>query len=101
MGTEGFLVGLINFVINFYIFLFFVRMFMTTRERYDSILGMVYRATDPVLGYIGSSLRLNKSILHLYLSSFYLLVLNGATFHTIAGSFRQFFSFLFQVYALT
>ncbi len=101
MGTEGFLVGIINFIINFYIFLFFVRMFMTTRERYDSILGMVYRATDPVLGYVGSSLRLNQLNVAPILVIVGLLVLKGLLFQSIAGSFREFFSFLFQVYALT
>lgn len=101
MGMEGFLVGIINFVINFYIFLFFVRMFMTTRERYDSILGMVYRATDPVLGYLGSSLRLNQVNVAPLLVIVLLLVLKGLLFQSIPGAFRGFFSFLFQVYALT
>jgi YggT family protein len=101
MGTEGFLVGIINFIINFYIFLFFIRMFMTTRERYDSILGMVYRATDPVLGYVGSSLRLNQFNFAPVLVIVGLLVLKGLLFQSLVGSFREFFSFLFQVYALT
>lgn len=101
MGMEGFFAGLINFIINFYIFLFFIRMFMTTRERYDSILGMVYRATDPVLGYIGSSLRLNQFNYAPLLVVFVLLLLKGLLFQSIPGAFRGFFSFLFQVYALT
>ncbi|ETX00078.1 MAG: hypothetical protein ETSY1_12540 [Candidatus Entotheonella factor] len=101
MGMEGFLVGLLSFIINFYIFLFFVRMFMTTRERYDSILGMVYRATDPVLGYVGSSLRFNQVNFGPVLVIVALLILKGLLFQSIAGSFREFFSFLFQVYALT
>jgi YggT family protein len=101
MGMEGFFVGLINFIINFYIFLFFVRMFMTTRERYDSILGMVYRATDPVLGYIGSSFRLNQVNLAPVLVIVVLLILKGLLFRSIPGALLEFFSFLFQVYALT
>lgn len=101
MGMEGFFVGLINFIINFYIFLFFVRMFMTTRERYDSILGMVYRATDPVLNYIGSSLRFNQVNLAPVLVIVVLLILKGLLFQSIPGALREFFSFLFQVYALT
>lgn len=101
MVTEGFFIGLINFVINFYIFLFFIRMFMTTRERYDSILGLVYRATDPVLGYAGSSLRFNQFNFAPLVVIVVLLVLKGLLFQSILGSFRGFFSFLFQVYALT
>ncbi|PON14173.1 hypothetical protein C2W62_30480 [Candidatus Entotheonella serta] len=101
MGTEGFFVGIINFIINFYIFLFFIRMFMTTRERYDSILGMVYRATDPVLGYIGSSMRFNQVNFAPLLVIVLLLILKGLLFQSLPGAFQGFFSFLFQVYALT
>jgi YggT family protein len=100
MGMEGFLVGLINFIINFYIFLFFVRMFMTTRERYDSILSMVYRATDPVLGYLGSSFRVNQYNVAPLLIIVVLLILKGLLFQSIPGALKGFFSFLFQVYAL-
>ena len=101
MGMEGFFVSLINFIINFYIFLFFIRMFMTTRERYDSVLGMVYRATDPVLGYFGSSLRMNQVNLAPLLVIVVLLILKGLLFNSIPFALRGFFSFLFQVYALT
>ena len=101
MGMEGFFVGLINFIITFYIFLFFIRMFMTTRDRYDSILGMVHRATEPVLGSIGPSLRVNQVNIAPLLVIIALLVLQGLLFQSILASFRNFFSFLFQVYALT
>ncbi len=101
MGTEGSLVDLIKFIINFYIFLFFVQMFMTARERYDSILGMVYRATNPVLNYVRSSLRLNQPNLAPILVIVLLLILKGLLFPPITYAFKGFFSFLFQVYALT
>ncbi len=94
--------ALINLIFNFYIFLFFIRMFTTTQERYDNLLGMAYRATDPVLRYTGSALRLNQFNFAPLLVIFVLLILKGLIFPTtgIAGIFRDFFSFLFQVYAL-
>jgi YggT family protein len=101
MGMEGFFVGLINFIITFYIFLFFIRMFMTTRDRYDSILGMVHRATEPVLNYVGPSLRFNQVNIAPLIVIVVLLILQGLLFQSILASFRNFFSFLFQVYALT
>jgi len=101
MGMEGFFVGLINFIITFYIFLFFIRMFMTTRDRYDSILGMVHRATEPVLNYFGPSLRFNQVNMAPLIVIVALLILQGLLFQSILASFRNFFNFLFQVYALT
>ena len=102
MGTDGGVAaGLIKFIIDFYVFLFFIRMFMTTRERYDSILGMVFRATDPVLTPIGSSLKLNQTSQAPLLVVVALIILKGLLFPTISGAFQGFFSFLFQVYALT
>ena len=102
MGTDGGIAaGLIKFIIDFYVFLFFIRMFMTTRERYDSILGMVFRATDPVLAPIGSSLKLNQTSQAPLLVIVALIILKGLLFPPIPGAFQGFFSFLFQVYALT
>ncbi len=104
MGREDNLfAALINLIIHFYIFLFFIRMFTTSRERHDNLLGMAYRFTDPVLRYAGSGLRLNQFNFAPLLMVFLLLVLKGLLSPRIgiAGTFQEFFSFLFQVYALT
>ena len=101
MGMDGLVAGLINFIINFYIFLFFIRMFMTARERYDSLLGLVFRATDPILVPIGSSLKLNQTSQAPLLVLVALILLKGLLFQSIPHAFQSFFSFLFQVYALT
>ncbi len=95
--------ALINLIFNFYIFLFFIRMFMTSRERYDNLLGMAYRFTEPILRYTGSTLRVNQFNFAPLLVVAVLLMLKGLIFPGvgIAGTFQDFFSFLFQVYALT
>lgn len=46
---DSLLTALLLFVIDIYIVLFFVRIFTLERERYDSTLGFVFSATDPVL----------------------------------------------------
>ncbi|ETX03761.1 MAG: hypothetical protein ETSY2_32625 [Candidatus Entotheonella gemina] len=101
MGNNPF-GSLIDFIFDFYIFLFYIRMFTTTRERYDTLLGMVYRATDPVLRYAGSTFRFNQFNFAPLLVVALLLILKGLIFPIgIAGTFQNFFSFLFQAYALT
>jgi YggT family protein len=49
---DGLITGLLVVVIDIYIVLLFVRMFTTERERYDSVLGLVFTATDPIIGQL-------------------------------------------------
>ena len=98
---DGLITSLFNFIINFYIFLFFVRMFMTDRERYDSLLGLVFRATDPILRPLNASLNLHPTSQAPLLVIVALIILKGLLFQSIGQAFQSFFSFLFQVYALT
>ena len=46
---DDLITGLLVFVIDIYIILLFVRIFTTERERYDSVLGLVFTATDPII----------------------------------------------------
>jgi len=46
---DGLITGLLVMVIDIYIILLFVRIFVTERERYDSILGLVFTATEPIV----------------------------------------------------
>ena len=46
---DGLITGLLVVVIDIYIVLLFVRIFTTERERYDSVLGLVFTATDPII----------------------------------------------------
>jgi YggT family protein len=62
---------------------------------------MVFRATDPVLTPIGSSLKLNQTSQAPLLVIVVLIILKGLLFPPIPSAFQGFFSFLFQVYALT
>ena len=48
--------GLVSFVIMLYIALLFVRQFAAESERYDAVLGMIFRATDPVVGPVQNAL---------------------------------------------
>ena len=59
MGGPGgnLIVGLLDLIINIYIILLFMRMFLTEYERYDSILDMVFQATDPIVVPLASALR--------------------------------------------
>jgi YggT family protein len=50
---DDLITGLLVFVIDIYIILLFVRIFTTERERYDSVLGLVFTATDPILRQLG------------------------------------------------
>ena len=50
---DGLITSLLVFVIDIYILLLFVRLFTTERERYDSVLGLVFTATDPIIRQLG------------------------------------------------
>ena len=50
---DDLITGLLVFVIDIYIILLFVRIFTTERERYDSVLGLVFTATDPIIRQLG------------------------------------------------
>jgi YggT family protein len=49
---DGLITGLLVAVIDIYIVLLFMRIFVTERERYDSVLGLVFTATDPIIGQL-------------------------------------------------
>ncbi len=99
---DNFILALLNFIINFYIFLYFVRIFITERERYDDLLGMVCRATDPVLRFLGSSFRVGNVNLAPLLVIFVLLILKGLlrVEDSILDAVKSFVNFLFQAYVL-
>ena len=97
MGLDLLVVSLINFIINFYILLFFVRIFLATSERYDALLGMVFRATEPVLGLLGTTLRWRRIDLAPVLVIVVLLLLKGMIWGSIPRTLQSFASTLFQL----
>jgi YggT family protein len=103
MGGPGgnLIVSLLDLIINIYIILLFVRMFLTEYERYDSLLDMVFQATDPIVVPLASSLRSRVAQLAPLLIIAVLLLLKGVLLGSIPGALEGFISTLLKVYVLT
>jgi YggT family protein len=103
MGGPGgnLIVALLDLIINIYIILLFVRMFLTEYERYDSLLDMVFQATDPIVVPLASALRSRVVQLAPLLIIAVLLLLKGALVGSIPRALEGFISTLLQVYVLT
>ena len=92
--------GFIGFVINVYIILLFLRLFISTSERFDAVFGLVYKATDPVVVPIGSALRSGNFNFAPILVMAVLLVIKGMVLRSIPGAVQGFANTLFQLYIL-
>jgi YggT family protein len=103
MGGPGgnLIVSLLDLIINIYIILLFVRMFLTEYERYDSLLDMVFQATDPIVVPLASALRSRVAQLAPLLIIAVLLLLKGVLVGSIPRALEGFISTLLQVYVLT
>src|SRR6266446_3334773 len=103
MGGPGgnLIVGLLDLIINIYIILLFMRMFLTEYERYDSILDMVFQATDPIVVPLASALRSRTVQFAPLLIIAVLLLLKGAIVGSIPIALEGFISTLLKVYVLT
>lgn len=98
MGLNLLVASLINFIINFYILLFYVRIFLAESERYDAVLGMVFRATDPILGLLGTTLRWRRVNLAPMVVIVVLLLLKGMIWGSIPKTLQSFADTLFVIY---
>lgn len=98
MGLDLFVVSLIGLVINLYIILLFVRIFLVESERYDALLGMVFRATDPVVAPLGNALRAYRVDLAPVVAIVILLLLKGMIWGSIPRTLQSFADTLFRVY---
>src|SRR5262249_7484487 len=103
MGGPGgnLIVDLLDLIINIYIILLFMRMFLTEYERYDSILDMVFQATDPIVVPLATALRARTVQLAPLLIIAVLLLLKGALIGSIPRALEGFISTLLKVYVLT
>jgi YggT family protein len=103
MGGPGgnLIVGLLDLIINIYIVLLFMRMFLTEYERYDSLLDMVFQATDPIVVPLASALRSRVTQLAPLLIIAVLLLLKGTLLGSIPRALEGFISTLLKVYVLT
>ena len=103
MGGLGgnLIVDLLDLIINIYIILLFMRMFLTEYERYDAILDMVFQATDPIIVPLASVLRSRITQLAPLLIIAVLLLLKGVLVGSIPRALEGFVSTLLKVYVLT
>ena len=103
MGGPGgnLIVSLLDLIINIYIILLFVRMFLTEYERYDSLLDMVFQATDPIVVPLANAVRSRAAQLAPLLIIAVLLLLKGVLLGSIPRALEGFISTLLQVYILT
>jgi YggT family protein len=92
--------GLISFVIMLYIALLFVRQFAAESERYDAVLGMIFRATDPVVSPVQNTLPSGNAHLAPALVLVALLLLQGILIGSIPYAIKQFADKLLQLYVL-
>jgi YggT family protein len=95
------IVDLLDLIINIYIILLFMRMFLTEYERYDAILDMVFQATDPIVVPLATALRSRVVQLAPLLIIAVLLLFKGAIIGSIPRALEGFISTLLKVYVLT
>ncbi len=95
------IVDLLDLIINIYIILLFMRMFLTEYERHDSILDMVFQATDPIVGPLANALGLRAPQLTPSLVIAVLLLFKGMLIGSIPGAVEGFISTLLKIYVLT
>src|SRR5262252_3564021 len=95
------IVDLLDLIINIYIILLFMRMFLTEYERYDAILDMVFQATDPIVAPLANALRSRAVQLAPLLIIAVLLLFKGALIGSIPRALEGFVSTLLKVYVLT
>src|SRR5882762_834119 len=101
-GPAGNLIAsLLDLIINIYIILLFMRMFLTEYERYDAILDMVFQATDPIVVPLATALRSRVVQLAPLLIIAVLLLFKGALVGSIPRALEGFISTLLKVYVLT
>ena len=94
--------GLISFVIMLYIALLFVRQFAAESERYDAVLGMIFRATDPVVVPVQNALPSGSAHLGPAVVMAVLLILCGVLpDKSISSVLKQFAGMMLQLYVLT
>ena len=92
--------GLISFVIMLYVALLFVRQFASESERYDAVLGMIFRATDPVVGPVQNALPSGNAHLAPAVVLAALLLVQGLLIGSIPYAVKQFAGKLLQLYVL-
>ena len=94
------LIELLDAIVNIYIILLFIRIFVAESERHDASIGLVLQATDPVVIPLRSALRTSKADLTPLAPILALLLFKGMLFGSIPRSLHGFIDTLFQLYML-
>ena len=97
---DGLITGLLIMVIDIYMVLLFVRIFVTERERYDSVLGLVFTATDPIVSQLRPLLPWRSVSITVLVVLGALLLLKMILLHSILMVLRGLADTLLQLYVL-
>jgi YggT family protein len=97
---DGLITGLLVAVIDIYIVLLFLRIFVTERERYDSVLGLVFTATDPIISRLRPLLPWRSVSVTAPIVIVVLLLLKVLLGYNILMVLRGVADTLFQLYVL-
>jgi YggT family protein len=97
---DGLITGLLVAVIDIYIVLLFLRIFVTERERYDSVLGLVFTATDPIISRLRPLLPWRSVSITAPIVIVVLLLLKVLLGYNILMVLRGVADTLFQLYVL-
>lgn len=97
---DGLIAGLLVAVIDIYIVLLFLRIFVTERERYESVLGLVFTATDPIISQLRPLLPWQSVSVTALMVIVVLLLLKVLLGYNILMVLRGVADTLFQLYVL-
>ena len=95
------IISLLVLVIDIYIIMLFIRLFISEYERYDTVLDMVFQATDPIVVPLNTSLRTRSVQIAPVLIIVVLLLLKGMVMGSIPIALAGFLSTLLRIYVLT
>lgn len=98
---DGLITGLLVVIIDIYMILLFVRMFVTEHERYDPILGLVFTATDPVINQLRPLLPQRSVSIIALVVIIVLLLLKGLLERSVSVALVQAADTLLQLYVLS
>jgi YggT family protein len=97
---DGLIASLIVMIVDIYIVLLFVRMFATTSERYDAVLGMVFKATDPVVVPVANTLSVRNTQLVPVVLMAGLILFKGLLLRSVPQALQGFIDTLLKLYVL-
>lgn len=95
---DGFAVAFITFIINLFILLFFLRIFIAESEQFDPVLGLIVQATKRVIIPLRTVLPWRQIAPACLVVIAALLVLKGLVVRSLPGTLQGFANTLFQLY---